>query len=460
MESSIPTFTTFPFLSILLFCLTSCATPPSQEPDHAIKNPHATITVDSEAPTTMKFDQLRTGGIQDHIDLDALEPGEVCVINANETEAKKLDQFAQARYYIKKKRRSLTSLGFIMSILQVPPGTTVQEGIATLRQEFPTQIIDANHHYYLQGLTDDTDPRRYGQRLVGWTKQHVHCTNPDFSIGMIDTPIDINRLSKDHQTIHTESFLSTHASKASNHHGTAIATLLVGQNQSTNHALLPNASLFVAEAFRQTKSGNTEATTWSIVRALDWLVDQNVQIINLSLGGPPNALLSHAINTTLGHSIPIVAASGNAGPLGRPAYPAAQPGVIAVTALDAKLHPYRHANRGHYITFAAPGVDIWVPHKNGNGVFKSGTSFAAPFVTAAAAAIKQSNPQWTPNQITHQLAVTAMDLGITGKDSTFGWGLIQIPRTCQHTSSSIHTQTGDVISEATLKASLLSDGHE
>ncbi|MGB0908962.1 MAG: S8 family serine peptidase [Nitrospirales bacterium] len=453
MHTGTSHLTTLLPLIIFLFCSTSCTAPPSPVSDHTKEKGHASIVLNSNATTTEKFAQLRTRGIENHIDLDALEPGEVCVINANETEAEKLDQFAQARYYTKKKRRILTSLGFVMSILQVPSGTTVQQGIATLRQAFPTQIVDANHHYYLQGPTDDNDPRRYGQRLVGWTKQRGHCTTPELSIGMIDTPIDLSRLPIAHQSIHTSSFLSANTTKALTHHGTAIAILLVGHSKSTIHALLPNASLFAAEAFRQTKAGNTEATTWNIVRALDWLVEENVQVINLSLGGPANALLSYAIKTTLSKGISIVAASGNAGLMGSPTYPAAQPGVIAVTALDAQLQPYRHANRGTYIAFSAPGVDIWVPHENGNGVFKSGTSFAAPFVTAAAATIKQSHPHWTPPQITNKLSTTAVDLGIKGKDPTFGWGLIQISPTCQHTSLSIRTQSWNVDPDSELRVS-------
>ncbi len=396
--------------------------------------------------TARAFDRLRTRGLRDHedIDLNRLEPGEVCVINVNEADARKLDEFAQARGYTKKKRRILNNLGFVMSIFHAPPGQSLQEAILAIQEAFPSQIIDANHHYYLQEQTLPINPLLYGHRLVGWTDHAIGCVIHEISIGMIDTAVNMRRLPAKQRTIHTKSFIPPNASKPQDYHGTAVATLLVGQAHTTNHALLPQASLFVAEAFRQKEAGKVEATTWSIVRALDWLVEQHVQVINLSLGGPPNALLSYAITTTLNQSIPIVAAGGNAGPDGHPIYPAAQPGVIAVTALDAKLHPYRYANRGSYISFSAPGVDIWIPQEGGTGAFQSGTSFATPFVTTATAAVKQLNPHWTPDQIVYQLARTAVDLGTTGKDETFGWGLIQIPHTCPNTSSSLHTQSSSM----------------
>ncbi len=423
-------------------CTTSPTVDPSDEPQSG---------PDAQSPTKLpnhKKALIELPHIQDTntrnqiaMELHGLEPGEVCVINTDEADAKQLDAFTQAQGYTSKKRRMLNELGFIMSIVKVPTGKTVQQGIADLRKEFPEYIIDANHHYNLQESTEHIDPYRYGQQLVKWNQGTFSCRTQKLRIGMIDTSVNLDQTLLQQQTIHRESFLSASAPKAPNNHGTAVATLLIGQTASKNHGLLPEASLFVAEAFRQNDLGHVEATTWSIVRSLDWLVAQNPHIINLSLGGPENSLLTYAISQTLDRNIPIVAAAGNTGPSGHSMYPAAQEGVIAVTALDVTLKPYRHASQGSYIAFSAPGVDIWIPHGDGQGIFKSGTSFATPFVTAAAAAIKQSNLQWTTDQISRKLADSAVDLGTPGKDQTFGWGLIQIPQTCQQARPSIHTQS-------------------
>ena len=370
-----------------------------------------------------------------------LEPGEVCVINKDEAEAKRLDEYTQARGYTSKKRRELKELGFIMSIVKVPPGQSVQQGITSLRQQFPTFTIDANHHYDLQESTLPNDPFHYGQQLVKWQKEAVSCRTNNLRIGMIDTSLNLKQTPLKNQTIHTQSFLSSSTPKAPPHHGTAVATLLIGYTPTEYQGLLPNASLFVAEAFRQNNQGHVEATTWSIVRGLDWLVTQEPHIINLSLGGPDNALLTYAITKTLNRNIPIVAAAGNTGPDGHSIYPAAQEGVIAVTALDIRLRPYRYASQGTYIAFSAPGVDIWIHQGEGKGIFKSGTSFATPFVTAAVAAIKDLSPHLRTDQIFHQLTGSAVDLGSPGKDPTFGWGLIQMPHTCPTLLPSIPTQS-------------------
>ena len=373
--------------------------------------------------------------VENQFSSDALEPGEVCVINDSEAEAQKFDQFAHSRGYTKKKRRSLEGLHVVMSIFAVPSGRTVQEGVAEFRQKFPSDIIDANHRYTLQSMDSAIDPQRYGFQLVGWNEQALNCLSEGQHIGMIDTAIDPSHLSLKGQDILTESFLSEKTPTASSEHGTAVATLLLGASGPSKTGLLPKVKLSVAETFREVQPGHVESTTWNIVRGLDWLVKQNVQVINLSLGGPPNDLLNYAVNQTLRHNIPIVAAAGNTGPNGRSMYPAAHEGVIAVTALDASLHSYHYASRGDFIAFSAPGVDIWVPRGEEQGVFRSGTSFAAPFVTMAVAVVKSLHPQWSSEQIAQDLALHSKDLGTAGKDRIFGWGLIQMPHTCRNPTS-------------------------
>jgi hypothetical protein len=119
------------------------------------------------------------------------------------------------------------------------------------------------------------------------------------------------------------------------------------------------------------------------------------------------------------------AAAGNGGPTAAPAFPAAEPGVVAVTAIDGHAQPYPEANRGSYLAFAAPGVRVWTPGPTSNGSYHTDTSFAAPFVTAAIAARLADGTRPDAAQITSALARTARDLGAPGKDPVFGWGLLQ-----------------------------------
>ena len=96
-------------------------------------------------------------------------------------------------------------------------------------------------------------------------------------------------------------------------------------------------------------------------------------------------LLERIIKAAAEKGVILVAAAGNDGPKAPPAYPAAYPDVIAVTATDEKDKLYGKANRGGYISVAAPGVDILVPALKGRYDLASGTSMAAAHVSGVVA---------------------------------------------------------------------------
>src|SRR4029450_5378859 len=75
-----------------------------------------------------------------------------------------------------------------------------------------------------------------------------------------------------------------------------------------------------------------------------------------------------------------------------PAYPAAYPGVIAVTAIDVADRPYTLANRGNYISVAAPGGDVLAPSGNHAHQIVSGTSYAAAHVSGIVALMVERYP--------------------------------------------------------------------
>jgi subtilisin family serine protease len=98
--------------------------------------------------------------------------------------------------------------------------------------------------------------------------------------------------------------------------------------------------------------------------------------------------------------------------------------VIAVTATDADDHLFDQANRGRYVSVAAPGVDILVPAPDAGYQITTGTSVAAAHVTGVAALLMARNPKAHIDTIRDILLSTAKDLGPKGRDDQFGWGLV------------------------------------
>ncbi len=246
-------------------------------------------------------------------------------------------------------------------------------------------------------------------------------------VGVIDTAVESGAMLKSVSVVR-RSFLAAGEISASPTHGTAIAALIAGRDSTAEFSgISPGVSLHVA-AIMRIQGGETASNTAALVRALDWLVGERVQIINLSLGGTGDQVMEEAISRVVRARIIIIAAAGNQGEDAVPSYPAAYPGVIAVTASDALDHIFEQANRGPYVALTAPGVDVWVPDKSG-GRYVSGTSFAAAVVSGAVAVMLARYPALDASSARELLCQHARDLGSPGIDPVFGCGLIQLSST-------------------------------
>jgi hypothetical protein len=152
---------------------------------------------------------------------------------------------------------------------------------------------------------------------------------------------------------------------------------------------------------------DTTTTTWIITQAIPLAINHGATIINLSLGGPTDsAILDSVIQQAIAAGIPVYAAAGNQ-PVSTPTYPAADPGVIAVTATQgSQLAPY--ANFGSFVSLAMPGASV--VYLGGQAYVVQGTSPATAYATGVAAGTKGAGClPWTQIQtaMQQQFAVPA-----------------------------------------------------
>jgi len=334
-----------------------------------------------------------------------------------------LTAFARARGFQVLRTETLDALGLQVTRLAAPEELSTSQAREVIARRFPDAIVDLNHLYEPQ-TSLDLPAADYALKAVRWSPRLRDC-GVATRLGMIDTMVDwsLPILSGAHGR--KANFLEDGVESAPPQHGTGIATLLVGQK---GFGLLPGAELYSAGIFGLDDDGKPIASATSFTSALNWLLSEKLVTINISLSGPPDRLMELAVKRAQQRGAELVAAVGNDGTTDVLRFPAAYPGVIGVTAIDQAGHVFSDANRGRFVALAAPGVDLFIPSvADGGGRLVTGTSFAAPYVTAALASYG--------NDVSRMFA-SAVDLGAPGRDPVFGQGLVQGPSICPNSASS------------------------
>ncbi|MCR9276706.1 MAG: S8 family serine peptidase [Pseudomonadaceae bacterium] len=302
-------------------------------------------------------------------------------------------------------------------------------GLLALLAADPDVSASQPEHLYRTAAVTAPDPLAglaYAPQRMGLGPLLAELTGAAASVAVIDTGADVEHPDLVMSSIATLD--TTGASYVAEAHGTAVVGVIAAAkgNGEGGFGLAPGTDVFSIRACQAVSIGALAARcrSSSLAAAIDAAISADVDIINLSLTGPPDPLLAELINAALDAGIVVVAAAGNGGPLAKPAFPAALPGVFAVTATDASDAGYPAANQGAYIDVSAPGVDILAPGLDGRYPTVSGTSFAAAQVTAVLAMLIELTNADQDTALTDALSSSAFDLGAEGPDIVFGRGLI------------------------------------
>jgi subtilisin family serine protease len=262
------------------------------------------------------------------------------------------------------------------------------------------------------------DPAQYAVAKMRLDEAHGLANGDNILVAVIDSGVDASH--PELAGAVADSFDTLKAPFKPHDHGTAIAALIAGRERLMGAS--PAARILAVRTFDPAGS-SAEATTFNILKGLDWSVAHGARIINMSFAGPADPAIHRSLEAAHKKSAVLIAAAGNAGPKSPPLYPAADPNVIAVTATDSADKLFAGANRGRHIALAAPGVDVLVAVPNGGYQVSTGTSYSAAEVSGIAALLLQYKGPLTPDQVRNGLTATAKDLGPSGRDDDFGAGL-------------------------------------
>jgi minor extracellular protease Epr len=385
-----------------------------------------------------------TAGVQAHA---RFKPSEVLAINLSDRAAQAAVKFG----FKVAQHTNLPNLGMSVSQLSAPDGMAADKASEYLARQLPGESFSLNHVYSLyQAATGSHEPPEgvtnaaprhsskqeaclerehcYGSSMIRWNADVQSCAK-GVKVGVIDTGVDLNHPTfAEHKVIVTH-ILPNGRVPAANWHGTGVLAMLAGDPLSGTPGLIPDAVIYMADVFFADTEGFPISDSMAMLRALDLMEKYEVEVVNLSVSGPKDKAVEHAITAMAKKGVIFVAAAGNDGPAAPAAYPAAYPPVIAVTAVDSELRGYRYANRGAYISVAAPGVKIWTALPDSKEGYQSGTSFAAPYVTAVAAALYPYLPG-KKKQRNKDAMMTWFNYRVPsepGASSVYGKGLIMAP---------------------------------
>ncbi len=343
---------------------------------------------------------------------------------------------------------------------------------------FALLIFSANN---LKGVIGEIDPS-YQWNLLdvgvddawGYTKG-----NSNITVAVIDSGVDFSHPDLIHQSWHNPGEIPNNEKDDDNNgylddtvgwdfrdgdndpspghvHGTFISGLIAADDDDNlSVGVAPNVRIMALRFFKGDGLGWDHQDWPMFIEAINYAIDNEADIIHLSLqasGIPPSSFYD-VLKRAYYNGIPIVSVTGNLFEGEDPSwvrYPGNYSEVIAVSATDENREITDFSCYGTENEICAPGEDIYsIEPDNDNLVMSSGTSFAAPLVSGAIALMLSLNENLSIEMIREILHETSTDLGETGKDDLYGFGLLNVSAALEYTLIySMNTTTSHYESES------------
>lgn len=312
----------------------------------------------------------------------------------------------------------LRSIDVQCLVYEVPEGRSFDEAVQRLRGD--PRVDDAQPNRTFGGLADDDpgtgpgaasravirsgiDPDPYarlqwGRKAMGLDGLAQRASGRGVTVAVVDTGADTGHPDLGARVLKREDLVQAEGdSFDADQHGTAVAGIIsaVAGNQTGIAGVAPDAQLIVLKACRQSGSDKALCLSWTIARAIDAAIIDRARVINLSLSGPPDALIARLIRRADQSGIFVIAAAEAE----RPSFPASMPEVIGVLASDARgrvAAPLWSKSRG---LVAAPGVEVITTVPGARYDFLSGSSLSSAHVSGLVALLLELAPGTTPESM-------------------------------------------------------------
>ncbi len=272
----------------------------------------------------------------------------------------------------------------------------------------------------------------WSQRQLGPDRAWPLSTGAGVTVAVLDSGVDAGHPQLRGHVQPGADFLTGHGHGRADTdcvgHGTAVASIIAGQTASGTsfHGIAPGARILPVRVSELTDGSGRTATIADFAAAIRWAADHGAGVINLSVAVyTDDPRLRAAVRYAQSRDVLLVAAAGNEHDQHDPVpYPAGYDGVLGVGAVDAEGARYTDSQVGTYVDLVAPGVDVTAAAPGSGHLSYSGTSFATPFVSAAAALVRAYRPDLPANEVARRLVATADPTRGAPDSREYGAGLV------------------------------------
>ena len=374
---------------LLCFCMTACARMDRQADmrvdDGSVQG--QVLVMLRLAPPHFRPDVDYTGSYDSRVGRDARR--RVAEGLANQYELRIIDDWP------------MPALGVDCFVMKARSKASMERLVEQLSLDPRVESAQSMNLFHVLAYNDPLYPLQPSGKLWHLAELHKITTGRNVRVAEVDTGVEADHPELNGRVALARNFVDGRAEVAELH-GTAVAGIIVarGNNGIGIVGIAPEAKLIALSACWES-AGSADASvcsSFTLAKALQFALNENVQVINLSLGGPQDRLLMRLLDTALSRGITVVAAADPE--IGDGGFPASHLGVLAIAGDD------RHDVSGHMLR--GPGRDIPTTVVDGKWSFVTGSSFAAAHVTGLVALLRELAPDLKPQQIRELLAPQQM----------------------------------------------------
>jgi hypothetical protein len=291
----------------------------------------------------------------------------------------------------------MPALGVDCFVMKVSNKISIERLVEQLSLDQRVESAQSMNLFHVLAYNDPLYPLQPSAKLWHLADLHQVATGRNVRVAEVDTGVEVNHPDLNGRIAASRNFVDDRAEVAEMH-GTEVAGIIAatGNNGVGIVGIAPDVKLLALRACWETaiRADAAVCSSFTLAKALQFALNADVQVINLSLGGPRDRLLGRLLDTAMSRGITVVAAADPEVADG--GFPASYRGVLAIAGDD------RQDVSGTILR--GPGRDIPTTVVDGKWTFVTGSSFAAAHVTGLVALLRELSPRLQPQQIRNLLA--------------------------------------------------------